>query len=215
MKKTFSVILCLVFSATASAKDWISLFDGKTLSGWNSWKTKSALVEGAWKAEEGSLSLTGKGGGDIYTAEAFENYEFEVEWKTTGNSGILLRVDPGSTGAIWHRAPEMQVDKGNPDALKSTSAGGLYALYDFTEKKVFDPNGWNMVKIRCENHRFQIWFNGKKAHDFTVGSEDWKSRVAKSKFRKYPGFGETKLGHIGFQDHGARVQYRNIRIRKL
>jgi len=37
-------------------------------------------------------------------------------------------------------------------------------------------------------------------------------RIAKSKFNIYPDFGLAKEGHIGLQDHGQQVWYRNIRI---
>ncbi|MFT5122019.1 MAG: hypothetical protein ACI9TH_000818 [Kiritimatiellia bacterium] len=198
-----------------SLKDWTLLFDGKTLNGWNSWKTKGALEPGAWKVDGGELVMSGKNGGDVYTAEGYENYEMVIEWKTTGNSGILFRVDPSHKGAIWNKAPEMQVDKGDPHAKGSTSAGGFYALYDFTGEKVFYPDDWNHVRVRCMDDHFTIWFNHKQAHDFTVGSDDWNARVGKSKFSKFEGFGTLKKGHIGLQDHGHSVRFRNIKIRSL
>jgi hypothetical protein len=219
----FYLLSCLLAGAVAAdslkpgekADAWKPLFDGTSLEGWNSWKTKKQVQPGAWKAEGAELVISGKGGGDIYTAEAYENYEMVIEWKTTGNSGLLFRVDPSHKGAIWNKAPEMQIDKGNPTAKGSTSAGGLYALYGFTGEKVFYPADWNHVRVRCEDDHFTIWFNHKKAYEFTVGSDDWNARVGKSKFRKYEGFGALKKGHLGLQDHGHSVRFRNIRIRAL
>lgn len=196
---------------------WKLLFDGKTLAGWNSWKTKKALKVGAWQAKDGALALTGRGGGDIYTAKPYEHYEFSVEWKTTGNSGILFRVDPSSKGPIYGVAPEVQVLRDNPKALKSTSAGGLYALYDIDlpEKKI-NPDGWNEMRIRLVNGKGTHWFNGDKVAEYEIGSDDWRARVGKSKFGKVVDkFGMTKNGHIGFQDHGAKVVFRNIKIREI
>jgi len=196
---------------------WKLLFDGKTLEGWNSWKTKKQLEPNAWQVKDGALTLTGKGGGDIYTAEAYENYEFSVEWKTTGNSGILIRVDPSRKGPIYGVAPEIQINKDGPKSLKSTSAGGLYALYDINlDKKTIHPDGWNEVRIRLVNGKGTHWFNGDKVYAYEIGSDDWNERVAKSKFGKVVDkFGMTKKGHIGFQDHGAKVAFRNIKIRPI
>ena len=52
--------------------------------------------------------------------------------------------------------------------------------------------------------------------EYHIGSEDWKKRVGKSKFKKVVDkFGMTENGHIGFQDHGARVKFRNVKIREI
>lgn len=196
---------------------WKLLFDGKSLDGWNSWKTKQPLEAGMWQVKDGALTLTGKGGGDVYTAEPYENFEFVVEWKTTGNSGIFIRVDPSVKGAIYSVAPEVQVMPDNANDTKSTSGGGLYALYDMTVKeKKIDPKGWNEMRIKIVDGHGEHWFNGDKIADYQIGSEDWKKTVLNSKFKKaVDTFGMNANGHLGFQDHGHAVQFRNIKIREL
>ena len=37
--------------------------------------------------------------------------------------------------------------------------------------------------------------------------------MAASKFAKWKGFAETEKGHIGLQDHGAQVSFRNVKIK--
>ncbi|MEA3421172.1 MAG: family 16 glycoside hydrolase, partial [Acidobacteriota bacterium] len=44
---------------------------------------------------------------------------------------------------------------------------------------------------------------------------DWKKMVRESKFSVYPDFGEYQEGHIGLQDHGNDVWFRNIKIKEL
>ena len=197
---------------------WKLLFDGKSVDGWIRWGAHKPLDDTSkWKVKDGALSITAKGAGDIYTRDAFENYELWMEWKSRGNSGILFRVDPSHRGAIWNKAPEMQVNReNNPKNLRSTSAGGLYQLYNLEgPEKIVHADDWNSVRVILKNDHATFWFNGKKAYELTFGSEEWKARVAKSKFRKYEGFAGLKKGHIGLQDHGAPVAYRNIRIKVL
>lgn len=186
---------------------WKLLFDGKTLKGWNHWGKRKALEPGGWSAQDGTLHLS-KGGGDIYTAEPYENFDLSLEWKTTGNSGILLRVDPSTKGPIWRFAPEMQIERKN--------AAYLYDLIPIKGKLKIHPDGWNHVRIRLVNGHGTHWFNGDLLYEYQIGSDDWKARVAKSKFKKDADkFGMTARGHIGLQDHGAAVSFRNLKIREL
>ena len=194
------------------ADGWKLLFDGKSAAGWNSWKTKRPLVLGQWVVDNGELTCE-KGGGDIYTAYAFENYELELEWKTTGNSGILIRVNPEAGGAIYSVAPEIQIERRMGDSKTSTAA--LYDIYPVTGKKVINPDGWNKVRIRMVDGEGTHWFNGQKVYSYKIGSDDWNERIANSKWKNKKGFGETAKGHIGLQDHGAKVSFRNIKIRFL
>ena len=219
------LLLCAVLSAqeappnTLTEKEkkdgWQLLFDGTTLDGWMSWRTKKPLEEGKWTVQDGTLHFVGKGGGDIYTAESFEHYELSIEWKTRGNSGILFRVDTDYKGKIWHRALEVQVAPDKPTSLGSGSAGGLYALYGMDKEKIIHPKGWNHVRIRIVNGHGVHWMNGQKLYSYVIGSEDWNKRIAKSKFKKTKGFAMKADGSIGLQDHGATVWFRNIKIRRL
>ena len=50
---------------------------------------------------------------------------------------------------------------------------------------------------------------------YEIGSPEWEELVAKSKFAAMPKYGRNRIGHIVLQDHGDKVWYRNIKIRKL
>ena len=57
--------------------------------------------------------------------------------------------------------------------------------------------------------------NGVKYYDFVYNSDDFKDRIAKSKFRSMPDFAKPDSGFIGLQgDHGA-VAFRNIKVRPI
>ena len=59
------------------------------------------------------------------------------------------------------------------------------------------------------------WLNGKKVVSATMGSAEWKALIPKSMWKDHPQFGTFRKGHIGLQDHGDGISFRNIKLRKL
>ena len=110
-------------------------------------------------------------------------------------------------------APEVQIERRMGDRKTSTAA--LYDIYEVTGKKEINPEGWNEVRIRLVDGEGTHWFNGHKVYSYKIGDDDWKERIANSKWRNKKGFAETAKGHIGLQDHGAKVSFRNIKIRVI
>jgi hypothetical protein len=222
MRTLGALTFCLAWAvavslaAPADTQGWRPLFDGKTLNGWRGYK--KAEPPAGWKVEDGVLVRTAAGG-DLVSEEEFGDFELSIEWKISegGNSGIFYRALE-DTGAIWHNAPEYQIldnakhkDGQNP----LTSAGACYALYP-PSKDVTKPVGqWNETRIVARGKHVEHWLNGTKLLEYEVGSGDWQKRVAASKFKVYPKFGEQTKGRIGLQDHESLVWYRNIRIREL
>ena len=192
------------------------LFDGKTLDGWRGWKKDKPTD--AWKVVDGVLTLTGKGG-DILTVEQFENFELKIDWRVApkGNSGIMYRVVE-TEGAPYMTGPEYQVldDAGHGDGKNGkTSAGSLYAVYE-PSKKVARPAGeWNSTRIVVNGKKVEHWLNGEKVVDAEIGSDDWNQRVAGSKWKNAKKYAQEPKGHIDLQDHGDKVEYKNIKIRVI
>ena len=100
----------LLAAAVASAADWSSPFDGKTLNGW---KAEGAA---AWNVEKGELvgrQGPGGAGGDLFTVQQWRDFELEAEWTMhfPGNSGIWFRVTaPGpATRRISSMSPAIPV----------------------------------------------------------------------------------------------------------
>ena len=217
-------------SETEKAEGWQLLFDGKSTDGWRGFK-QDKFPDKGWHVLDGNLMIeysgTGEQGfaGDIITEKTFKNFDLKLEWKQSrgGNSGILIYVtETEDYDVTWHTALEIQVldDFGYDDVhdynptLKQIS-GALYDLYTpFTSAS--KPVGeWNTVRIRLENGHIQHWLNDELVVDTQLWTEDWDQRVAKSKFNVYPDFGKAREGHIGLQDHGQQVWFRNIRILEL
>ena len=203
-------------SDAEKAAGWRLLFDGTTTTGWRSYG-KATLSDG-WKVQDGALTRVGAGG-DVITNDQFGNFELSLEWKIEpcGNSGIFYRASEDSDAIYWN-APEDQVldDACHPDGKnRLTAAGAAYDLYPAPAGVVKPANQWNSVRIVANGNHVEQWLNGVKVVEFEFGSADWNSKVAASKFAPHPHFGKNKQGHIGLQDHGNVVAFRNIKIRVL
>lgn len=212
----FTLALALTSISHAAEEKWQSLFNGKNVEGWTTSNGKP-MTKG-WVAKDGVLHRESKGG-DLFTAKAYSNFIFELEWKISpaGNSGIKYRMaDYG--GRLL--GPECQVldDDKHPDGKKGKNrqSGALYDILECNANKDLKPVGeWNHVRIVANGSKLEHWLNGKKVVDIDTASHEWKKLVAASKFKNVKDFGTAKSGRIMLQDHSDPVWYRNIRIQEL
>jgi hypothetical protein len=197
-------------------EDWHALFDESTTNGWRGYN--SADMPDGWQVVDGALTRTAAAG-DIITTEQFANFELALEWmvQAGGNSGIFYRAVE-SDDPIYYSAPEMQVldDAGHVDGgSRLTAAGANYGLHPAPEGVVNPAGEWNSVRLVVNGNHVEHWLNDQKIVEYELGSGDWKQRVENSKFVEWPAYGAADRGHIGLQDHGDWVAFRNIRIRVL
>lgn len=201
---------------TEVADGWQLLFDGASLDGWREFK-KDGPSDG-WAVVDGTLARVGPGG-DLITEQQYANFELALEWKLEpgGNSGIFYRVTEDVDRA-FESAPEMQVldDEGHADAVsRLTSAGSNYALHPAPEGIVRSVGEWNSVQIVVDGAHVEHWLNGTKVVEYELWSPEWEGLVAASKFVEWPPYGRAEVGHIGLQDHGDPVYFRNIKVKPL
>ena len=198
---------------------WRLLFDGRTVNGWRNYRADT--IGAGWKVVDGALTRTAFGG-DIITVDKFGDFELYLEWKLSpegrpGNSGIFYRAIEDSSAIYWN-APEMQIldDARHGDGRTPlTSTGSNYAL-DGVEHGHTKPVGeWNTVRIVIRSNHVEHWLNGTKVVEYELHSPAWKEKVAKSKFGPHKQYGMAREGHIGLQEHGSFVAFRNIKIRPL
>ena len=203
--------IIVIFSLTLSAVSFSQenakpLFNGKDLTGWQDRDGNASK----WVVVDGALQGKRKSG-DIWSKERFGNFILSLEFKTGGNSGVFFRTDnpknPVQTGI------EIQVNK--PGGPNKHSVGAIYDLV--APKKNNATNGWNKMEITARGSMISVKLNGEIISEMDL--DKWSTPGknpdgSKNKFKTaLKDF--KREGHIGFQDHGAAVAYRNITIKKL
>lgn len=206
---------------------WQLLFDGKSTNGWHVFNKKS---DGhAWVVDKGTIHLDPTemkdwqtvGGGDLITNEEYDNFQLKLEWKLadSANSGIIMLINESPKYEhTWHTGLEMQVldNNGHSDAkIIKHRAADLYDLISSSPETVKKAGEWNQVEVISDHGTLAFFLNGTKVLSTTMWDDNWKKMIKGSKFKDMPDFGSYKKGHIGLQDHGNRVWFRNIKIKKL
>lgn len=202
---------------------WRLLWNGQSSAGWRSARNGPFPVKG-WRMENGELIVAGHTGGDIVTEELLGAFELQLEFKLTpgANSGIKYYVSDSSPAALEYQLLD---DEKHPDAKKGVDGNRtLASLYDIQPRNALMTNLGVAPKIGQWQHarivsradgKVEHWLNGVKVLEFTRGSEDFRRRVAASKFKAIPKFGEAQQGRILLQDHGDEVRFRSVKVRSL
>ena len=199
---------------TEAADGWRLLFDGRTTGGWRNYQ--SEVLSDGWQVVDGTLARVSKGAGDLVTVEQFGDFELSLEARVEkgGNSGVFIRADE-SQPYIFLSAPEIQIldDANHRDGRSPlTSAGSNYALHPAPEGIARPAGQWNSFRVRVVGNEVTQWLNGTRIISYELGSADWQTRRQNSKFSDWPIYGTLARGHIGLQDHGDPVAFRNIKL---
>jgi hypothetical protein len=215
--------------AAADEDEWTTLFDGSSTDMWRSYAGESFPEEG-WSIEDGTLYLAGSGkgeaggrGGDIITVDTYDDFMLEMEWKISegGNSGIFYMAKEIEGEPIWKSAPEMQIldNEKHPDAMLGKDgnrmAGSLYDLIPADPQNANPAGEWNKVRIMKYQGTVVHFMNGEQVVEYHLWTDDWNEMVENSKFSEFEHFAKYSEGHIGLQDHGNDVWFRNIRIKEM
>jgi hypothetical protein len=216
--------------ADEKEQGWRLLWDGKSTRGWRGARAASFPANG-WSIADGELAvLANGGGGDIMTEEEFGAFELQLDFKVSAgaNSGIFYFLtsphDPAS-GAPLGLEYQILDDETHPDAKQGVDGNRtLASLYDVYPRAKLMTNVGIAPKVGAWQHArivaradgsVEHWLNGVKVLEFQRGSNDYRAKVAASKFKSTPGFGEAPKGRILLQDHGDAVSFRSIKIRPL
>ena len=199
------------------ADGWKLLFDGKSTAGWLGLGGKPFPDKG-WAVVDGALHhAKGGGGGDIVTAEAFEDFELSWEWQIGegGNSGLKYNLpEPGKGVGFEYQLLD---DLKHPDAKLhdgTRTTGSLYDVLGARVDKKLNPAGeWNSSRILVKGNHVEHWLNGVKTVEFEMGSDALTKAIAASKFKTNAAFGVKTKSPILLQDHGDEIALRALKIR--
>ncbi len=223
-----------VLTPEEKKEGWTLLFDGKSAEPWRG-VNQNKFPQKGWEIENGELIANAQKGaesgssGDVITKKQYGNFILKWEWRMKtkgGNSGLKYFVHEGiGSNKGYGYGLEYQIldDKNHEWMLQGKmkandyhTTGALYEIYPASPDKRPSPLGmWNESMIVCRGSHVEHWLNGQKILEYERGSDDFKEKIAASKFRNVEGFGLWPKGHLLLQDHGSVVHYRNIRIREL
>lgn len=207
-------------SADQKAKGWRMLFNGKNLEGWRTYP-KGGKIGDAWQIKDGVLvKVAGKKGGNIMTKETFTDFDLNWDWRVQnkGNNGIkymILEERKATIGHEYQMLDDINYSKGKKVKAKGLTASFYDVLPPNTKGVVKGPGEWNHSRIFVLGDTVEHWLNGKMVLQYKLGSKEVLAAVQDSKFKKYPGFGTKKTGHILLTDHKDQCEFKNIRIREF
>lgn len=197
----------------ANSTEWISLFDGKTLNGWQANENTST-----WRVEDGALVCQGPRSHLFYSGEVakhdFKNFEFMAEVKTTpgSNSGIYFHTAFQEKG--WPaQGYECQVLNSNAPAkpgeyVEHKMTSSLYAIRNVWKAPVVD-NVWFNYRIVVQGKTVRTYINDELMVDYTEPSNPFRPEDKKGRLLSSGTF--ALQGH----DPNSVVYYRNLRVRPL
>jgi hypothetical protein len=196
--------LLLAAAPVAAAEDGFeSLFDGRSLDGWEGDTKIFRVVDGAIVG--GTLDARIARNEFLCTKRDFADFEIRLKFKLLGkgaNAGVQFRS---------RRIPNHHEVKGYQADLGDGWWGSLYdesrrnkvliGADPAVVKKALKRDDWNDYAVRCQGPRIQIWLNGQQTIDYTEPDD----RIERD-------------GLIGLQIHGggpSEAWYKDLRIKKL
>ena len=209
LRSRFYLIIAMLITPLAFADDaaGVSIFDGKTLTGWKPVKEENAKF---WSVADGVI--VGSNGDKkvpsnaylVYEKE-FGDFEFRCKFRISGdhktgliNSGIQYRsvIEKGKISGY-----QADIGKGYWGDIYDEHRRGKLVQGD-TSKLLENlvEDGWNDYLIRCKGNHHELFINGMKTADYTE-QKDVPSK----------GFFAIQLHSGGV----AKVEFKDISVKEL
>ncbi len=209
--------ICLMLLLTAIAvlgaepePGFVSLFDGKTLSGWQ----EPAKAENRYVVKDGVLTAPSGTGGNLVSEKQYANFvlRFEYRLEPGGNNGIGIRY-PGK-GDSAYVGMEIQVLDDTHEKYKGKikpeqHMGSIYGVVPARTGFQKPAGEWNQEEIMADGSHIRVTLYGVVIVDFDLSLVN-EPEVLKA----HPGL-RNKTGHIALLGHRSLAEFRNIRIKQL
>lgn len=187
------------------------LFDGTSLNGWT-------LVHGRGRGyivENRAIVCPQDGGGNLFTVDEYGDFILRLEWRLWegGNNGIGVRAP--LEGDAAYVGMEIQVLDDEAEVYRKMGlkpaqyTGSVYDVFAAKRGAVKRNGEWNREEIAVQGRRVRVTLNDQLILDSNL--DDAKDAAV---LKKHPGLARAR-GHIGFLGHGTRVEFRNIRVKRL
>jgi hypothetical protein len=222
---------------TDSHRDWLSLFDGESLAGW---QVKCLPKDGDkqyWKASDGAIVAEVPDGSShnyiwLLTEAEYSDFELTLKVQTysegTGNSGIQVR-SRYDDDAGWLDGPQVDINPPGPwrngfiyDETRGAKiwvsplvgrpaeAKPDHAPDGWTWTHADTEDVWNDVHIVCQGTQIKTIMNG-----VTVCDYDGTGHLDDENHRSH---NVGMKGHIGLQIHPGGtmlIRFKDIQLRRL
>jgi len=189
--------------AAAADDGFKSLFDGKTLDGWEQHGGKAV-----YKVEDGAVvghSVPNTQNSFMCTKERFRDFEllFEVKVDKGLNSGVQIRSNLKENDRVFGPQVEIESAPGESGYIYGEATGRGWLSPNRNVKDAYKNDQWNRYRVVAKGNNIKTWINDVPVANLT---DDKMS----------------KEGFIGLQVHGVGgrtepmyVRWRNIKIRTL
>jgi hypothetical protein len=194
------IVFGVITPACSHAGEWVSLFDGQTLSGWTQ---GGGREPNKWVVEDGVITASG-GGSMLYSPKGdYKNFKFRAEVKISdhGNSGMYFRC-PNPNGN-FSEGYEAQIDSTHSDPIRTGSVYGFVHVY----KQIVPPDTWFTYEVEVVDKNWRgktvphikVSVNGEVLYELIEYTKAWDH------------------GHFAFQQHdpGSKVHIRKIEVMEL
>jgi hypothetical protein len=190
-----------MLAPTARAGEWVSLFDGSTLSGWTMVEHKEGTSK--WEVVDGAIVGTGRSSMLYSPKGEYKNFKFRAEIKINdkGNSGMYFRC-PAADGN-FSKGYEAQIDSTHSDPIRTGSIYGFLHIF----KQIVPPDTWFTYEVECVEKdwrglvvpHIKVTINGELQFQFIERTKAWDK------------------GFFAFQQHdpGSKVEIRKIEVMEL
>jgi len=177
---------------------WIALFDGKSLDGWE----KVGQAASMWEVQDGTINGSGPASMLVCTKGPYKNFRYRAEVKINdgGNSGLYFRTTAKPTFSDGYEA---QIDSTHRDPIRTGSVYGFVHVY----KQIVPPDTWFTYEVEVVDKNWRgktvphikVSVNGEVLYELIEYTKAWDQ------------------GHFAFQQHdpGSKVHIRKIEVMEL